>query len=254
MKRFPWWRISKRTSFCGWTIQHSHGSRLPTPGGSTLRTVFILFLPPLPSLPPSQGPTAKKMVERTPTQRKKQGWVVRKVGLQANDGPGPSKQKEVSLSWGLPLQFCALWPSFPVESRSGPPSPDSPSETSFSAALAPVWVKVSRRLEAPRRPSNWETSPLWLEAGWTQTCLTVSLGTHTSAKKSPQFPPSTRPVERERGTGESWQWSSNQHDSGSIQRVMLDAYRKGGVWSHEKEWNKAICSNTDGPRESHQVK
>lgn len=66
------------------------------------------LLPPLPSLPPSQGPTAEKMVERTPTQRKNQGWVVRKVGLQANDGPGPSKQKEVSLSCGLLLQFCAL--------------------------------------------------------------------------------------------------------------------------------------------------
>lgn len=94
----------------------------------------------------------QQRVERT--LRKTQPWVVRKVGLQANDpGPGPGEE-EVSLPCLPPLgpspssiglQFCSPWHSFPLESRSGPPSPESLSETSFSIPLTSVGVNIYRK-------------------------------------------------------------------------------------------------------------
>ena len=207
-----------------WPWESPHPRRLCTEDG------LHSFLPPLPSFPPSQGPTAEKMVERTPTQRKKQGWVVRKVGLQANDGPGPSKQKEVPLSCGLLLQLCALWPSFPVESRSEPPSPDGLSETGFSAALAPVWVNISRKTGGTQKAQHLGDIST-LAGGRMNPDLPYHLTGDPGQRRKVTIAPTKHWTSGER-TGESWQWASNQHDSGSIQRVKLDAYRKGGVGSH----------------------
>lgn len=69
-------------------------------------------------------------------------------------GLGPLKQEEVSLPcWPPPsgllsghwLQFCSPWHSFPVESRSGLPSPEGLSEMSFSIPLTPMRVNTYRK-------------------------------------------------------------------------------------------------------------
>lgn len=139
--------------------------------GSTLMTRFIHFLSPLPPCPPAPFSRGKKkrteqgVVERT--LRKRRCWVVRKVGLQANDRLVPSKQEEVSLprlllarasSLGLSLQFCSPWHSFPVESRSGPPSPHVALK---QASLFPSWeLTFTERVEAPKGPSTKKMSLL----------------------------------------------------------------------------------------------
>lgn len=121
------------------------------PRGSALRTGFICSsLPSLPFRLP-QGPTAEKMVKEPQTQRKNQGWVVRKVGCRQMTGLGLEAEGSITFLRPPATVLVLSQTQLPVESRSGPPSPDGLSETSFSAALAPVWANISRKTEAPRK-------------------------------------------------------------------------------------------------------
>lgn len=153
--------MSKGTSFWCCKIKHGHNGlhhrRLSSDD-------YIRSFPSSPSLTPSPSLRGKLKMNRAEGGRrnpeekavlggKKAGAAGKWLGL------GPSKQEEVSLPCRPPpsgllsgrwLQFCSLWHSFPVESRSGPPSPEGLSATSFSVSLTPVGVNIYRKSRGPK--------------------------------------------------------------------------------------------------------
>lgn len=142
--------ISKGTSFWCWK------SSMATMG-FTLRRLssddYIHSFPPSPSL------RGKLKMNRVEGGRKNPEEKAAFYGMEGGAagkwlGLGPLKQEEVSLPRRPPpsgllsgcwRQFCSPWHSFPLESRSGPPSPEGLSETSFSVPLTPVGVNIYRK-------------------------------------------------------------------------------------------------------------
>lgn len=149
-------------------------------------------------------------------------------------GLGPLKQEEVSLPCRPPpsgllsgcwLQFCSPWHSFPLESRSGPPSPEGLSQTSFSVPLTPMGVNIYRKsrgtlkAQKPRRTSlhQLDADHLTSAEKWAQ-------GSRDSS------PPDVVPTDRGRRAGATcWQRPFNQHGLGS--RMSSDVHGRVGVWA-----------------------
>lgn len=154
------------------------------------------FLPLLPCQPSNSLKakwkwTEKKVVERT--LRQKQCWVERRRGCRQMTGP--ETLGEVSLPASLHprasslkplLQFGYPWRSFPVESRSGPPSPDHLSETSFSICLSPVGLTFTGRVEAARKPNAKRTSCFSHRQKESRPTSPISLGTLTTPRIGPK--------------------------------------------------------------------
>lgn len=123
---------------------------------------------------------------------------------------------------GLLVLFCSPWHSFPVESRSGPPSPDV-SEISISVPLIPMGVNISGTVE---------------EAEWVQTHPSnLTVYSHQRQKVGPKnryrSQPDNVPIDRGRRCGEELPIGKEHTsmDYGQLRtvRVTVDAHRKVGV-------------------------
>lgn len=176
----------------------------------------------------------------------KAGLGGKEGGAQANDrarafeaGGSITSSQASSLGLplsGLPLQVCSPWHSFPVESRSGPASPDGLSETTFSIPLTPVGVNIYRK--APRRPRHQED--ITAVAGGRMS-PDPSLHSHCILSPAPKSGPKEvitaspqRCTERGRRIGEGcWQRASSQRGLESMKssRLTLDAPWKVGLWA-----------------------
>lgn len=128
---------------------------LPGKSLHPLPLLFTLPLFPLPSLhsspclPPrkvgNEPADQARLVKGTP--REKQFWVVWREGPpQANDWMVQGVGVSLPLCLLPSAEFCSQQHSFPVESRSGPPSSESLTETSFSIPLASWELTLTGRV------------------------------------------------------------------------------------------------------------
>ena len=179
-----------------------------------LDSFFSLPLAPCPSLKGKLKMSRAGGGRKTPRGKSVGG----KEGGAAGKWQEPSKQKEVSLPRGLlpraslgpPLQFCSAWHSFPVESRSGPPSPHIVRKQASPFSSLPWGLTFTGREEAPKGP-NTKKAPLLVEG---RTKPDPSLQFHCDSHQRPKAGPKTslpRPTacctNRERK--ESWGGAAN---------------------------------------------
>lgn len=165
---FPWGEISKCTSFWCWekksrlyTSKHTSSCWRSLPGKSLHPSSgsLSLFFPPslYPSpLSPSKESwlwTCKPSRAGRGNPKGRQFWVVWREGPTSKwlDGAGCGGYHFLCASLA---KFCSQQHSFPVESRSSPPSPQSFSETHFSIPSASWELTLTGRVGHLLNPST----------------------------------------------------------------------------------------------------
>lgn len=128
----------------------------------------------------------------------------------------PSKREEVSLprhllprasSLSLLLQFCSPWHGFPVESRSGPPSPHVALKEASPFPSPLGGLTFTGRVEEPKGPTP-------------RRCHCSSWGQNESRPLSPVSPCSLTSTEK---------WAQSSHDSSQPPGVPTERGEEGDL-------------------------